>query len=152
MYIYIYICHHENNVPSRLCTHALRHMMYGYTLLVAINQRVLNKPSKGSNINALLYITLFALLVEHSLVHWYQQCVTEHHVPKCMTCHQILCRDNREGTLSSWLHIYYPHLAYVRFEHSVCRRLLMTIYICIYIYIYIIYILYIYYIYIIYIQ
>ena len=27
-------------------------------------------------------ITLLALLVEHSLVHWYQQCGTVHHVPK----------------------------------------------------------------------
>ena len=31
------------------------------------------------------YITLIALLVEHSLVHWYQQCVTVRHVPKCMS-------------------------------------------------------------------
>ena len=34
------------------------------------------------------YITLLALLVEHSLVHWYQQCVTVHHLPKCMSCHK----------------------------------------------------------------
>ena len=34
------------------------------------------------------YITLFALLAEHSLVHWYQQCITVHHVPKCMSCHK----------------------------------------------------------------
>ena len=25
-------------------------------------------------------------LVEHCLVHWYQQCVTAHRVPKCMSC------------------------------------------------------------------
>ena len=31
-----------------LATHALAHMMYGYTLLVPMNQRVLNKPSKMS--------------------------------------------------------------------------------------------------------
>ena len=36
------------------------------------------------------YITLLALLVEHSLVHWYQQCVTVHHVPKCMSCHKAI--------------------------------------------------------------
>ena len=42
-----------------VATHALEHMMYGYTLLV-----------------------------EHSLVHWYQQCVTVHHVPKCMSFHK----------------------------------------------------------------
>ena len=29
-----------------VATHALRHMMYGYTLLVPMNQRVLNKLSK----------------------------------------------------------------------------------------------------------
>ena len=45
--------------------------------------------------------------------------------------------DNREGTLFSWLHVYYAHLASVKFEHSVCRGSLMTIYIYIYIYIYI---------------
>ena len=39
---------------------------------------------------------------------------------------QSHCRDNREGTLFSWLHIYYAHLASVRFEHSVCRGSLMT--------------------------
>ena len=49
--------HHDGFVA----THALGHMMYGYALLVPINQRVLNKLSK-----------------EHSLVHWYQQCITAH--------------------------------------------------------------------------
>ena len=39
-------------------------------------------------------------------------------------------------SLFSWLHIYYAHLAYVRFEHSVCRRSFITTYIYIYIYIY----------------
>ena len=24
------------------------------------------------------------------LVHWYQQCVTVHHVPKCMSCHKTI--------------------------------------------------------------
>ena len=33
---------------------------------------------------------------------------------------QSHCRDNREGTLFSWLHLYYAHLDFVRFEHSVC--------------------------------
>ena len=33
--------HHEGFVA----THALGHMMYGYTLLVPVNQRVLNKPT-----------------------------------------------------------------------------------------------------------
>ena len=36
------------------------------------------------------------------------------------------CGDNREGTLFSWLHIYYGHLASVRFEYSACRGSLTT--------------------------
>ena len=36
------------------------------------------------------YIMLLAQLFEHSLVHWYQQCVTVHHVPKCMSCHKVI--------------------------------------------------------------
>ena len=32
-------------------THALWHMMYGFTLLVPINQRVLNKLGKEHNIS-----------------------------------------------------------------------------------------------------
>ena len=32
-----------------VATHALRHMMYGYTLLVPMNQSVLNKQSKERN-------------------------------------------------------------------------------------------------------
>ena len=44
MYIYIYVCvctyacYHENNVPSVMTTVAL---MYGYTLLVPINHKML---------------------------------------------------------------------------------------------------------------
>ena len=62
IYIYIYICNHENNDPSRLSphhhngfveNHALGHMMHGYTLLVPMNERVLNKPSKEHNISGL---------------------------------------------------------------------------------------------------
>ena len=61
--------YHHNGFVA---THALGHMMYGSTLLVPMNQRVLNKQSK------------------HSLVHWYQQCGTVHHVPKCMSCHKAI--------------------------------------------------------------
>ena len=43
--------YHRNGFVA---THAFGHMMYGYTLLVPMNQT----------------ITLLALLVEHSLVHW----------------------------------------------------------------------------------
>ena len=34
-----------------MATHALGHMMYGYTLLVPMNQRVLNKQGKKRNIS-----------------------------------------------------------------------------------------------------
>ena len=37
--------------------------------------------------------------------------------------------DNREGTLFSWLNIYYAHLDFVKFEHSVYCVSLITIYI-----------------------
>ena len=52
IYIYIYIYNHETSVPSRLSSQwlcalgPLGHMMYGYTLLVPMSQRVLNKLSK----------------------------------------------------------------------------------------------------------
>ena len=34
-----------------VATHALGHLMYGYILLVPMNQRVLNKLNKEHNIN-----------------------------------------------------------------------------------------------------
>ena len=51
MYIYTYVILKTMCPPSCHCdgfvaTHALGHMMYGYTLLVPINQRLLNKLSK----------------------------------------------------------------------------------------------------------
>ena len=67
------------------------------------------------------YIVHIAWLAEHSLVHWYQQCITFPNLPK----------------LFSWEHIYYAHPASVRFEHSVCRGSILCSYIYIYIYIYI---------------
>ena len=49
---------------------------------------------------------------------WYTyiiySCAQVHELP------QSHCVDNREGTLFSWLHVYYVHLASVRFEHSAC--------------------------------
>ena len=40
--------YHQNGFVA---THAPGHMMYGYTLLVPMNQRVLNKQSKERNIS-----------------------------------------------------------------------------------------------------
>ena len=53
-YIYIYVItktmcppgYHHNGFVA---THALGHMMYSYTLLVPMNQRVLNKQSEERN-------------------------------------------------------------------------------------------------------
>ena len=39
---------------------------------------------------------------------------------------QSHCGHNREGTLFSWLHIYYANHASVKFEHSVCQRFFLT--------------------------
>ena len=41
-------CYHHHGFVA---THALGHMMYGSTLLVQMNQRVLNKQSKERNIS-----------------------------------------------------------------------------------------------------
>ena len=41
-------CYHHNGFVA---THALGHMLYSYTLLVPVNQRVLNKQSKECNIS-----------------------------------------------------------------------------------------------------
>ena len=55
IYIYIYVImktmcplgyHHNGFVATR----ALEHMMYGYTLLVPMNQRTFNKLSKEHNV------------------------------------------------------------------------------------------------------
>ena len=40
--------YHHNGFVT---THALGHMMYGYTLLVLMNQRMLNKQSEERNIS-----------------------------------------------------------------------------------------------------
>ena len=53
-----------------------------------------------------------------------------HHVAKCMSCHNaIVVMTGREHCFHDCIYIYYAHLASVRFEHSVCRGLLMTTYI-----------------------
>ena len=36
------------------------------------------------------YIMPLAWLVEHTLVHWYQECVTVLQVLKCMSCHKAI--------------------------------------------------------------
>ena len=48
---HICICPPGYHHSAFVATHALEHMMYGYTLLVPMNQRVLNKQSKERNIS-----------------------------------------------------------------------------------------------------
>ena len=58
-------------------------------------------------------------LVEHSLVHWYQQCVTVHHVPKCMSCHKAIVVITRrahcfhDNIYIQWLYIYSGYSNYL---------------------------------------
>ena len=75
------ICPPSYNRSGFVVTHALGHMMYACTLFVPMNQRVLKKLSKEHNISNHKW-------VKHSLVYWYQQCVTVYHVAKCMSCHK----------------------------------------------------------------
>ena len=69
------------------------------------------------------YIALLALLVEHSLVHWYQQCATVHHVPKCMSCHKVIVGITGGHIVFMIACIYImPVFLFVRIEYSVCRE------------------------------
>lgn len=63
--------------------------MCTYTQLVPLNQRVLNKVNT--------FITFLAFFVDCSLLHWYQQCLTVHHVPKCTSCHKPIVVVNRRA-------------------------------------------------------
>ena len=70
-------CYHHNEFVA---THTFGHLMYSYTFLVPTNQTVLKKQSKERNRSSRM----------HSLVHWYQQCATVHHVSKRMSCHKVI--------------------------------------------------------------
>ena len=72
--------HHSGFVA----THALGHMMCSYTLLVPMNQRVLNKQSKE-----VPAISLVPAMCNHT------SCAQVHEL------RQSHCGDNREGTLFS---------------------------------------------------
>ena len=83
-------CYHRNGF---VVTHALGHMMYGYTLLVPMNQRVLN------NSLPCLLSTLWFIGTS--------KCVTVHHVPKCMSCHKaIVVITGRAHCLHDYTYIY----------------------------------------------
>ena len=92
------------------------------------------------------YITLLAQLVEHTLVYWYDQCVTLHHVFKSMNCHKAIVVITR---MPHYFHecIYIYIYIYV---HTCILYIYIYIKVYIYIYIFIYYIythIYIYYIY-----
>ena len=86
------------------------------------------------------YIMLLAYLDEHSLVHWYQQCVTVHHVLKCMSCHKaVVVITGRVHCFHDCIYItlilllwdiWALSLSWITYDH------LPYIYIYIYIYIY----------------
>ena len=77
--------YHDNDFVA---THTLGRMLYGYTLLVPMSQRVLNKPSKEHNGSGYKWLTTHRVL--ESLVHWYRQCVTVSHAPKYMSCYKAI--------------------------------------------------------------
>ena len=62
------------------------------------------------------YVTLLDWLVKHSLVHWYQQSETVHHVPKCVKCHKDI-------VMIIWAQCFhdYKNITFVRLEHSLRR-------------------------------
>ena len=78
--------YHHNGLVA---THALGHMMYGYTLLVPMNRRVLNKQRKERNIPFALFGSLVPTMCNRT------SCAQVHELP------QSHCGDNREGTLFS---------------------------------------------------
>ena len=54
--------YHHNGFVA---THGFGHVMYGYTLLVLINERVINKPSKKHNIIGHNWSTTHRVLKSH---------------------------------------------------------------------------------------
>ena len=126
--------YHHNDFVA---THSLRHMMYGYKLLVLMNQecstsktsRLINKARERDHIVFIITYVLhptcsdrpWALCISwityHDLyyapcfvcwaflVHRYQQCVTLHHAPKCMSCKAIVVITWRENCFHDYIYI-----------------------------------------------
>ena len=58
------------------------------------------------------FVMLFFGLFQHSLIHWQEQCVIGHHLPKCLSYHEAIGRlviTRKVHFLSFWLHICYTH-------------------------------------------
>ena len=97
-----------------VATHALEHMMFSYTWLVPVNQRVLNKPSQ-----------------EHAAMYNRTSCAQ---VRELVQSHY---GGNWEGTLFMIAYLYYAHLASVRYIYLyICIYIYIYIIYIIYIYIY----------------
>ena len=87
----------------------------------------------------IIYIIYIMYVYIYIYIYIYTYTITKTICPLGTTCNrtscaqvhglpQSHCGDNREGTLVSWLHIYYIYLTFVWFEHSVCCGSLMTTY------------------------
>ena len=87
------------------------------------------------------YITLFAQLVEHTLVYWYDQCVTLHHVPKSMSCHKaIVVMTRMPHYFHECVYIYiYIYIYICAYMYIIYIYIYKYIYIYIYIFLFIIY-------------
>ena len=92
--------YHHNDFMT---TNALGLIMYGYILYgyicydytycyIHYTHLALVRFEHSLCLGSLMttYIRLLQQLVEHSLFHWYQQYVTVHYVPKCMSCHKAI--------------------------------------------------------------
>ena len=90
-----------------MATIALGHMMYGYTLLLPMNQRVLNKLSKERNIS--VYIYIYIVMMEtifppgyHSnrfaATHVMMYVLSAVHHAQLYELPQSHCSDNQEDT------------------------------------------------------
>ena len=79
----------------------LTHLVFGFLIFVYIYIYIYNTQIKFLYYPLMSYAQVRELLQSH-------------------------CGDNREGTLFSPLHIYYTHIASMRFEHSVCHGSLLT--------------------------
>ena len=132
--------YHRNGIVA---THEIGHMMYGYTLLVTMNQRVLNKLSKDRNISGHKWSSIRRVpksqkvKISVTYLQSWKQCALP--VITTMALWQLMhlgtwctfthCWYKWTKECSSWLHIYFVHLEFERLGHSVCRGSRMTIYI-----------------------
>ena len=94
--IYIYIFLYIYAIMKKMCptgyhnngfvtVQALEHMMYGYTLLVPMSQRVLNKPSKKRNVSGHKWSTTHRVLKHRKISVVYIQSWKQYALPVIIT-------------------------------------------------------------------